>query len=359
MGGNENFNGVINSMPITDSISPAQRPVKNILVTGGGGFLGKAIVRRLVAQGHQVATFSRNGHPELEALGVRQLNGDIANAGAVKDAVRGRDTVFHTAAKAGVWGAFDDYYRVNVTGTRNVIVACHSCRVSYLVHTSSPSVVFDGRDMAGADESVPYPRHYHAPYPHTKAIAEKAVREAAGKHLKTIVLRPHLIWGPEDNHLVPRILARANRLRQVGNGANRVDTIFIDNAAQAHLAALDALEKNPSISGKVYFISDDAPIPLWEMVNRILAAGGKPPVSRTISLGAAYAAGSILEFLYRVLRLSGEPPMTRFVARELATSHWFDIGAAKRDLGYRADVSIDKGLARLKQWLERNPSDKQ
>ena len=336
-------------------MTAAQRPVKNILVTGGGGFLGKAIVRLLVERGYRVASFSRHRHPELDALDVKQLNGDIANAGAVKDAVRGRDAVFHTAAKAGVWGPFDGYYRVNVTGTRNVIVACHSCRVPFLVHTSSPSVVFDGSDMEGRDESVPYPTHYHAPYPRTKAIAEKAVLAAAGKHLKTIALRPHLIWGPEDNHLVRRILARAARLRQVGHGRNRVDTIYIDNAARAHLQALDALAKRPQVvSGRVYFISDDAPIRLWEMVNRILAAGGKPPVTRSISPSAAYAAGALMELFFRALRRSGEPPMTRFVARELATSHWFDISAAKRDIGYRATVSIDDGLDRLQRWLNES-----
>ena len=215
---------------------------KQILVTGGGGFLGQAIVRQLVEEGHQVSSFSRHFHPPLETLGVRQLCGDITNAGLVKDAVRGKDAVFHVAAKAGVWGDVDDYYRVNVTGTQNVITACQSCRVSMLIHTSSPSVVFHGKDMQGADESTPYPARFHAPYPRTKAMAEQQVL-AAGNPLKTIVLRPHLIWGPGDNHLVPRIIARARGLRQVGDGTNRVDTIYIDNAARAHVLAMQALEK--------------------------------------------------------------------------------------------------------------------
>lgn len=325
---------------------------KNILVTGGGGFLGQAIVRMLLAKGHRVASFSRGAYRELDGLGVDQLCGDIANADAVKDAVGGRDAVFHVAAKAGVWGTFEDFYRPNVTGTRNVITACRSCQVPMLIHTSSPSVVFDGRDMQGVDESVPYPAHYHAPYPQTKAMAEQAVMAAADTDFKTVVLRPHLIWGPQDNHLVPRIIARAKSLRQVGGGRNRVDTIYVDNAARAHVLALEALEKNPAISGRAYFISDDQPIGLWEMVNRILAAGGKPPVTRSISPTAAYCIGAILELTYRAFRISGEPKMTRFVARELATAHWFDISAAKRDLGYTAEISIDEGMQRLKAWLE-------
>lgn len=324
---------------------------KNILVTGGGGFLGKAIVRQLLAKGHRVASFSRGAYPELDTLGVRQYSGDIHNASAVQDAARGRDAVYHVAAKTGVWGTFDDFFDPNVTGTQHVISACRSCRVPMLVYTSSPSVVFDGRDMQGVDESVPYPDDYHSPYPQTKAMAEQAVIAAADQELKTIALRPHLIWGPEDNHLVPRILARASSLRQVGGGDNLVDTIYIDNAARAHVLAMEALEINPTISGRVYFISDDDPIQLWQMVNRILAAGGKPPVTGKISPTAAYCIGAFLEWVYRSFGISGEPKMTRFVARELATAHWFDITAAKRDLGYTADVSIDAGMARLKAWL--------
>ncbi len=327
---------------------------KKILVTGGGGFLGKAIVRLLLAKGHQVTSFSRGRYPQLDAMGVKQHAGDIANAGAVKDAVCGRDAVFHVAARPGVWGAFEDYYRPNVTGTHNVIAACRSCRVPILVYTSSPSVVFDGGDMQGVDESVPYPAHYHAPYPLTKAMAEKAVIAAANGELKTVVLRPHLIWGPEDNHLVPRIIAQAASLRQVGDGSNRVDTIYVDNAARGHVMAMEALEHNPALSGRVYFISDDHPIGLWEMVNRILDAGGKPPLTRSISPRTAYCIGAGLEWVYRTLGLSGEPRMTRFLARELATAHWFDISAAKRDLGYSPDISIEEGLKRLKAWLSES-----
>ena len=318
--------------------------------------MGKAIVRQLLANGHRVASFSRGTYPDLDALNVPQLSGDIAEAGAVADAARGRDAVFHVAAKAGVWGAFEEYHRPNVTGTRNVIKACRSSRVPMLIYTSSPSVVFDGGNMQGVDESAPYPAHYHAPYPQTKAMAEQAVIAAADDALKTVALRPHLIWGPQDNHLVPRIIARAASLRRVGDGNNRVDTIYVDNAARAHVLAMQALEKNPAVSGNVYFISDDHPIGLWEMVDRILAAGGKPALTKTLSPRAAYWVGALMEWAYRTFGISGEPRMTRFVARELATSHWFDISAAKRDLGYTADISIEEGMKRLKAWLTERSS---
>jgi nucleoside-diphosphate-sugar epimerase len=265
------------------------------------------------------------------------------------------DIVFHTAAKPGVWGPYREYYRTNVIGTRNVIAGCARHKVSRLVHTSSPSVVFDGRNMEGVDASAPYPARYHAAYPATKALAEQAVRTAAGRGLGAIILRPHLIWGPGDNHLVPRILARASRLRRIGNADNRVDTIYIDNAAEAHVLAADRLGENPSLSGRIYFISQGEPVLLWEMVDAILKAGGRRPVTRSVPVWAAWTAGAVLEGIYSLFRIQSEPPMTRFVAGELSTSHWFDIGPARRDLGYVPRVSTEQGLRRLAEWLRDHP----
>ena len=329
------------------------RNPQNALVTGGGGFLGFAICERLRARGDAVASFSRRSYPELDELGVSHITGDIRDPAAVADACRGKDVVFHAAARPGVWGPWAEYFAINVTGTRNVLNACRQQGVRRLIHTSSPSVVFDGADMAGADETVPYPDRYDAAYPATKAIAEKEVI-AAGKagFPLTVSLRPHLIWGPRDNHLAPRIVQRADRLKRIGKRDNLVDTVYIDNAAAAHILAADRLAEAPQLSGNVYFISQDEPIPVWEMVNRILEAAGKAPVKGAISYPAAWIAGWFLETLYRLLRLKGEPPMTRFVARELSTAHWFDISAAKQDLGYVPEVSTEEGLRRLAEWLK-------
>lgn len=320
-------------------------------MTGGGGFLGGAIVRRLAARGDTVCSFSRCSYPQLDSLGVRQIQGNIADREAVEKAARNMDLVFHVAAKPGIWGAGADFYHTNVTGTRNIIVACRKYGISALVYTSSPSVVFTGADMEGVDESVPYPVKYHAHYPKTKALAERAIRKAAEDGLPAIVLRPHLIWGPGDNHLVPRIIARAGRLVRIGNGKNLVDTTYIDNAADAHILSADRLMEKPELSGKVYFISQGEPVPLWEMINDILKAAGLGPVRRTVSRPAARAIGTVLEAAYALFHIRGEPPMTRFLADELATAHWFDIGAAKKDLGYTPAVSTEEGLRRLQEWL--------
>jgi nucleoside-diphosphate-sugar epimerase len=309
--------------------------------------LGSAIVRMLIARGETVRTYSRSTYPHLEQLNAEQIQGDLADARGLVEACRNVEAVFHVAGKPGVWGSYKSFHAPNVVGTRNVIEACRRNGVQRLIYTSSPSVVFDGKDMQGVDESVPYPDTYHAHYPRTKALAEQAVLEAAHKGLASVALRPHLIWGPGDNHLVPRILARAHRLRRVGRGTNRVDTIYIDNAAHAHLLAEAALKRNPALAGRAYFISQDSPIALWKMIDLILAAGGKPPVKKSIPSAAAFVAGAVCEGLFKLLRIKTEPPMTRFVARELATSHWFNIAAAKTDLGYEPLVSTREGLRRL------------
>ncbi|MDZ7665384.1 MAG: NAD-dependent epimerase/dehydratase family protein [Desulfotignum sp.] len=328
--------------------------MKQVLVTGGGGFLGKALVKKLKERDYAVTSFSRHHHTALAQMGVPQISGDLTDAAAVKQAVKGMETVFHVAAKPGVWGPYDTYHAVNVTGTGHVVAACLSEGVKRLIYTSSPSVVFDESDMENVDESVPYPDTYLAPYPETKAAAEKLVRQAADQGLDVIILRPHLIWGPEDNHLVPRILKRANRLRIVGRTDDRTDTIYVDNAAMAHVLAAQKLEENPALSGNIYFVSQDDPVSKWEMINAFLDAAGLPPVRRRVSARTAYAAGWCFEKIYHLLGITSEPPMTRFVAKELATSHWFDIRRAKKDLGYVPEISTQEGLRRLKEWLSRN-----
>ncbi len=323
------------------------------LVTGGGGFLGGVIVRMLRERGDQVLSISRSGYPALTSLGAKQIQADLTDKAALIKAAAGCDIIFHVAAKAGIWGSYDAFYQANVIGTENVLEACRANGISKLVYTSSPSVVFDGKDVEGGNESLPYPQHYEAHYPQTKALAEQMVLAANGSQLATVSLRPHLIWGPGDNHLVPRIIAKgkSGRLRRIGNLPCLVDTVYVDNAARAHLQAADRLAPGSPVAGKAYFISNGEPIPLWEMVNRILAAGGIAPVTKSIPPKAAYAIGTACEKIWGWFRLSGEPPMTRFVANELSTAHWFDISAARLELGYHPEVTIDEGLQRLREWL--------
>lgn len=328
------------------------------LVTGGGGFLGGAIVRRLIESGHRVRTFQRGDYPALENLGAEQIRGDIADREAVDRAMQGVDLVFHVAAKVDMWGAYEPFRLTNVVGTENVLGSMRENGVSKLVFTSSPSVVHGRGDLEGVDESVPYPDHFDAAYPATKAIAERMVLGANSAEFATVALRPHLIWGPRDTNLVPRLVARAKagQLRWVGDGTNLVDTAYIDNVVQAHMLAADRIEAGAVCAGQPYFISNGDPRPMKEIVNGILAAAGVPPVERSVPKFAALAAGTIFETAHRLLPLGGEPRMTRVIAHHFATSHWYDIGAARRDLGYEPEISIEEGLRRLAAWFAETDS---
>jgi nucleoside-diphosphate-sugar epimerase len=324
-----------------------------ILVTGAGGFLGLSIARALHQRGDEVCTLQRGDYPELIALGVMINKGDIADIEAVIRASKNCDAIVHVAARAGVWGDYQDYYRSNVSGTLNVIDACRGNGIKKLVYTSSPSIVFAGEDEDGIDESTPLPEHYLTNYQRTKAEAEELVLMANNRELATVALRPHLVFGPGDPHLAPRIIqrARSGRLRLVGNRNNLVDITYIDNAVSAHLLALDALVPGAACSGKAYFISNDEPLPMADIVNRILEAAGLPSISKTISPKLAYSAGAVMEALYSIFNIKSEPFMTRFIARQLSRSHWYNISAAKRDLKYEAKVSIEEGMKRLEEAL--------
>lgn len=324
------------------------------VVTGGGGFLGGAVARLLRQRGDSVRSFTRSRYPWLDELGVEQVLGDLANLEAVEQAVAGCDVVFHVAAKAGVWGRYSAFYDTNVTGTENVIAACKKHGVRRLVYTSTPSVVHGGTDVEGANESLPYPKHFEAPYPETKARAEKAVLAANGEELATVALRPHLIFGPGDPHLVPRVIdaARKGKLRRIGSNDVKVDVTYIDNAAQSQLDAADRLDIGTKPAGKAYFISNGEPVELWPFVDRILKEAAAPPVTKQVSAWKAKLAGRVLEWVYRFVPfLPGEPPMTRFVASQMSTSHWYDISAARRDLEYDPKVSVEEGLKRLGERL--------
>jgi 2-alkyl-3-oxoalkanoate reductase len=330
---------------------------RTVLVTGGGGFLGGALVRMLVERGERVRSFSRGRYPELERMDVEHVSADLGDAEALKAACKNVETVFHSAAMFGTWGRYEDYYQANTKGTINVIEACRSCGVSRLIYTSSPGAVFNGGHLEGVDESMPYPDHFEGHYFKTKALAEQAVLEAARSGLPAIALRPHFIWGPGGWHLVKWILSRAKRLRLIGDGNCKVDTTYVDNAARAHLLADARLQEDPSLTGRTYFISDDRPIGFSEMLNHILAAGGYPPVTRSVSLPMARLAGGVFETVYRIFGIASEPPLTRLQANVMATAHWFDISAAKRDLGYAPHVTIEDGMRELARWLNSIKTD--
>jgi nucleoside-diphosphate-sugar epimerase len=330
------------------------------LVTGGGGFLGGYIVEALIARGDRVRSFGRGDYPQLRAQGVEVVRGDIRDRESVIAACRDIECVFHVAAIPGIGMRQKIYDQVNRVGTQHVLAGCRAAGVGRLVYTSSPSIAFAGGDQCGVDESAPYAfewlETHRAYYSLSKAYAEQEVLAANDADLSTCALRPHLIWGPGDTHLIPRLIARARsgRLRRVGDGTNLVDITYVENAAEAHIQAADALTGGAaSAAGRAYFLSQGKPVNCWQWIDEVLSQVDAPPVEKSMSLKAAWRIGAACEFAYRIFGLSSEPPMTRFLAAQLAKSHWFDISAARRDFGYEPRVSTAEGMQRLGEWLRR------
>ncbi len=278
------------------------------LVTGGGGFLGRGIVYALLDRGDDVRTLTRGDYPDLARAGARTLRGSVTDATVVSEAVRGCDVVFHVAAKVGAAGAYEDFHNTNVVGTRHVIEACRTHGVRTLVYTSTPSVVFGHEDLEGVDESHPYPEEYEAFYPQTKAEAERLVLAANDAELRTVALRPHIIWGPGDTSLLPRLLERAPKMRKIiTKGApKKMDVTYIDDAVHAHLLAAEKLQSKPDlVGGKPYFISSGKPVEIWRFIDDILVAAGRPPIQKTAPRTLAMLAGWIFETTHRMSGASG------------------------------------------------------
>jgi len=320
------------------------------LVTGGGGFLGLYVVEQLLNDGVSVRVFCRGHYDAFDRLDVDVVSGDVRDATTVASACQGIDTVFHVAAVPGIWGSWKMFHGINTVGTQNVIAGCRQRGVTRLVYTSSPSVVFDGRDHLNADETLGYPSRFLSHYSHSKALAEQAVIAANGADgLATCALRPHLIWGPRDTQIVPRLIerARSERLRLVGDGSNMISMVYVENAAAAHVQAAKKLHLDSPVAGQVYFVNEPDPVSCGEWISTLLGLAGLPPVQKHISTRTAYGIGAICEAAFGLLRLPGEPPMTRFLAEQLSSSHTYSIAKLQRDVGYSPIVSVEEGLRRL------------
>ena len=326
-----------------------------ILVTGGSGFLGKALIKALLKKNYEVKSFNRREDPELKALNIESIQGDLSDLDAVMNATKGCSAIFHTAAKVGLSGKYKDFYSINVIGSQNILTACAHHKIKKLIYTSSPSVVDGKAPIEGADETHPFPTKYYSFYSKTKGLAENAILTANSNQLATISLRPRLIWGPGDHHLFPRLLElyHSKRLRFIGDGSHLIDTTYIDDAVNAHLLAFEKLECSSVCSGKAYFISQDNPISIKVFINKMLQAANLPPINRSIPFPVAFGLGFLLELFYNSFRINGEPPMTRFKAIELGRAHWYNIFAAKQDLSYNPQYSIEEGMKELQLWHQK------
>lgn len=321
-----------------------------VLVTGGGGFVGMALIRRLVRLGYDVSTFSRNRYEAHERLGVKTHQGNIFNLADLEKACSGIDIVFHTAARVGIRGTYSKFYDINVTGTKNVIEACKSNCVGRLIFTSSASVIFDGTNLEGVDETIDYPKKPASHYTNTKAQAEKLILEANSESLKTVSLRPHVVWGPGDTQLTLKIIdrAKAGKLKRIGKEEFLIDITYIDNLVDAHMLAMEKLNSNPEISGKTFFITNGKPLPAWDFINGIIQAKGLSLVEKSVSKRTAFAIAYLLENFNSLFKIKKEPLITPFLVKELSSHHWFNISAARQKLGYSPKIDFETGIKNLK-----------
>lgn len=324
---------------------------RRVLITGGGGFLGNAVARQCLERGDCVYSFSRNHHQELAALGVTQIVGDVADAHSVDDALKDMDVVFHLASKTGVWGRLTSYYKTNVKGTRNIISSCKKWDVPVLVYTSTTRVMLGDADFTDSMESAAYPERFRSNYAMSKAFAEQAVRKAADNHLRTIILRPHMIWGPGDNSSIPGLMKKGGTLFKIGDGKNKVSGIYVEDAAKAHLAAAEKVAENPGLSGKAYVIAQNDPLVLWDFIERIQSMKGRHQVKFGLPAGFAFSVGKALEFVHKNLQIPFPPVLSRNMIKELSLSHVFDVSPAMKDLDFEPSVSVAEGMKHYEAWL--------
>lgn len=307
-----------------------------VLVTGGSSLLGRTLADRLVERGDRVTCFQRSpsGSRAVDHLG------DITDASALLGASRGHEAVIHLAALVAPRARWHRMRSVNIDGTRNAMAAALDC--GRLVHISSPSVAFHNTASVGEGADAPAYSGRDG-YTRSKALAEAMVLERPA--IPTVVIRPHLVWGPADTQLVGRLVerARAGRLVLPDHGRALIDTTYVDDAADAIIAALDHCNPGDEATGHAWVVTGGEPRPVRDLVCSILEASGVDDMPRSIPAPVASLIGSVAERLWP----GSEPPLTHFAARQLSVAHWFDQRETRRVLGWRPLVGIDEGLARL------------
>lgn len=318
-----------------------------VFITGGSGFVGGHLIRRLVADGDDVIALARSdvAAARIEGLGARLHRGDVSSAERLTEGVRGAEVVYHCAAVVGSNVDADKAWNVNVEGTRNVVRAARDAGVRRLVHLSTESVLIDGSPLDGVDETHPVPTKGHlSQYAATKAEAERIVLGANGHRLETVAIRPRLVSGPEDSTWLPGLVEKVRRgaFRWVDGGVYPGSTCHVYNLVEALVLASDA-----GRPGSAYFVTDGPPWTFREFAGAYLSTAGIEVGDRSVPGWLMRAAGATLETAWRLLPTRSAPPVNRVEAYMVSHPQVFDDAAARRELGYSPVISVQEGLDRL------------
>jgi nucleoside-diphosphate-sugar epimerase len=323
------------------------------IVTGGSGFVGRALIQALRARGDEVRALARSeaAAAKVAALGATPVRGDLDNVNAMTDGMRGCDTVFHAAAFVQEWGTPEEFHHANVQGTQNALDAAKRAEVRCFVHIGTEAVLIGGNPIVNADESWPFPEKPVGLYPLTKGLAEKRVRAANSDTFRTVVVRPRFIWGKDDTSVLANLVKAVNdgRFMWMGGGAYKTSTCHVRNVCEG---ALLAAEKGRG--GEAYFLTDGAPVQFREFITRLLQTQGIDPGTKSVPRWLAYAMADLSEMVWRLLPLKGAPPITRFVVRVMGSEVTVSDAKARRELGYTGRVTIDEGLRELNEGQARN-----
>lgn len=319
---------------------------RSAFVTGGSGFIGGALIRRLVAGGCDVHALARSDRAAatVAELGATAVRGDLGDVAAMTAGARGCEAAFHLAAFVAQWGTREDFERGNVQGTRNALDACRAAGVRRFVHCGTEAAILAGQPVVNADETAPLRPDSPALYSATKARAERLVRDANGDGLETVVVRPRFVWGAGDTTLLPEIIeaTQAGRFAWIGGGKHRTSITHVENVVEGLLLAAER-----GRAGEVYFVTDGEPVVFREFISEMLRAKGVDPPERTVPSAVAGALARAGEAAWRILPLRGEPPLTRFAYWAASQECTLDDSKARSELGYEPVVTHERGIAEL------------
>lgn len=328
--------------------------MKKVLVTGATGFLGKYLAPELKSRGWDVIAMGRNekAGAALSQQGIDFRRGDFTRPDECEDMFDGVECVIHAGALSTVWGKWEDFYNINVQGTRNICELCLSHGVKRLVYISSPSIYSSKHDRFDIPENDYDPKNELNYYIKSKILAEQIIREYNEKGLYTVVLRPRGLFGIGDTSLIPRVL-RANSktgIPLVNGGNNYVDITHVKNVS--HACCLAASTDN--INGEVFNITNGEPMVFREILELFLSSIGEKPKYLKLPFGLVYGAASFLEWLYRTFRLSGEPVLTKYTVCTISFSQTLNIENARKKLGYSPIITLAEGISEYGQWWKEN-----